>query len=318
MVWKPFPNEEALKARAELLHTAPLEIAQSDVNSMSSTDKAFIQGLYSLNGNRYVLPAAALPLSDADRFRVIECLGLANGIEMIRTELLYTAPLKIPQSNVDLMSGADKAFIQALYTLDGNRYVLPATALPLSDADRLRAIECLGLAHGLEMGVIKPDRALLEVHFFNRNYLKEVDTDPSPPHALFMIEGGQRLKAGDAEGQVKVTSIQVHAHDPVMTLEVKIIGDYSTYTLMLDTMKYPKIDPLFNDIPFKFRPGCFKTDCAPQWQPGKARPLEPAIDYLAKDYDSFKHTLIAALMERVPGWQSSSEADLDQVLLEKK
>src|SRR6185369_756173 len=55
---------------------------------------------------------------------------------------------------------------------------------------------------------------------------------------------------------------------------------------------------------------------APDWEPGE-RPLdEPAIDYLAKDYDSFRHTMIAAMMQRVPEWQTSSEADLDQVLLD--
>src|SRR5215204_5886771 len=37
---------------------------------------------------------------------------------------------------------------------------------------------------------------------------------------------------------------------------------------------------------------------------------------LAKDYDSFRHALISWMVNRVPGWQPTSEADLDQVLLE--
>jgi hypothetical protein len=40
------------------------------------------------------------------------------------------------------------------------------------------------------------------------------------------------------------------------------------------------------------------------------------IDYLARDYDSFRHVLIAAMMQRVPDWQPTSEADLDQVLID--
>jgi hypothetical protein len=43
---------------------------------------------------------------------------------------------------------------------------------------------------------------------------------------------------------------------------------------------------------------------------------EPAIDYLAKDFDSFKHVLINAMGERVTGWQPTSEADLDQVIID--
>jgi hypothetical protein len=45
-------------------------------------------------------------------------------------------------------------------------------------------------------------------------------------------------------------------------------------------------------------------------------PDEPAIDYLARDYDSFRHVLMASMMQRVPGWQPTSEADLDQVLID--
>ena len=38
------------------------------------------------------------------------------------------------------------------------------------------------------------------------------------------------------------------------------------------------------------------------------------IDYLAKDYGSFRQTMIAAMMQRVPEWEPTSEADLDMVL----
>ena len=55
---------------------------------------------------------------------------------------------------------------------------------------------------------------------------------------------------------------------------------------------------------------------APEGGKNAPAPQEPAIDYLAKDYDSFKHTLIAAMARRVPGWQPTSEADLDQVLID--
>jgi len=108
-----------------------------------------------------------------------------------------------------------------------------------------------------------------------------------------------------------------------LRLTVVPIGDYSTYTLALrdpDPTKpntpYPGIDPIFHAIEFKFRPGCFNLNCAPTFTKAAAAPGEPVIDYLAKDYDSFKHVLIGALQERVPDWKPTSEADLDQVLID--
>ena len=40
------------------------------------------------------------------------------------------------------------------------------------------------------------------------------------------------------------------------------------------------------------------------------------IDYLAKDFDSFKDTMISAIENRVFGWEPTSEADLSLVLIE--
>jgi hypothetical protein len=40
------------------------------------------------------------------------------------------------------------------------------------------------------------------------------------------------------------------------------------------------------------------------------------IDYLAKDFNTFKDTMVSAMKKRVPGWKPTSEADLDMVLIE--
>ncbi len=162
-----------------------------------------------------------------------------------------------------------------------------------------------------------PTTAQLEVTFYNPNHLAAVlaDLAANPNHlaATFTIRGGQRLRAGSATGQVQVTGVAAGALPNQLLLTVAPIGDYSTYTLVILADGF---DPLLSAIPFKFRPGCFTNDCAPAWEPGQPALPEPAIDYLAKDYDSFRHTLIAAMMQRVPGWQATSEADLDQVLID--
>ena len=100
----------------------------------------------------------------------------------------------------------------------------------------------------------------------------------------------------------------------VLNLVVRPIGDYSTYTLGTGPA-VPGFDPVFAEVGFKFRPGCFSTNCAPDWTPAPPAVTDPAIDYLAKDFDSFRHVAMGWMQARVPGWTPTSEADLSQVLL---
>lgn len=180
--------------------------------------------------------------------------------------------------------------------------------------ERANNLEAEGL-NGLKLVLVNlpdSDEALLEVYFHNSNEIANILADPKDPKLIFPISGGHRVTAGPGADQVKVESIAAGPTSNSLKLTVKPIGDYSTYTLSIN---YQKIDPIFNEINFKFRPGCFNL-CAPDWEPAPKPKEDPAIDYLARDYDSFKHTMITAMMERVPGWQPTSEADLDQVLLE--
>ncbi len=162
-----------------------------------------------------------------------------------------------------------------------------------------------------------PVQAELEVTFYNSNHLAALlaDLTAHPEHlaATFALRGGQRLRAGTATGQVRITGVGPGSASNQLVLTVEPIGDYSTYTLVIEADGF---DPLLAEVPFKFRPGCFTNDCAPAWEPGTPAAVEPVIDYLAKDYDAFRHALIAAMMQRVPGWQATSEADLDQVLID--
>ena len=166
-------------------------------------------------------------------------------------------------------------------------------------------------------------KARVELHFFNDVALKRMADDYAKGKnacEMFPISGGQRITAGHDPGQVKVASILdgpvVSGNDHYLVLSVEPIGDYSAYTLQVNLDAYTEIDPLFCSVDFKFRPGCFNTSCKRDRVPIPAPGEEPVIDYYAKDFDSFKHTMITAMMDRVPGWQPTSEADLEQVLIE--
>ena len=172
----------------------------------------------------------------------------------------------------------------------------------------------LGAFNGVKLAFVSlepagaPVFAWLDVEFESANHLS-----PLPAAGDFAVLGGTRVRGGSGPGQIKVTQVLAGADARSLRLRVEPIGDYSTYTLRVPAAGFYA---LLRELPFKFRPCCFNLNCAPEWAPGEARPDEPLIDYLARDYDSFRHVLMTALAERVPGWQPTSEADLDQVLID--
>jgi hypothetical protein len=169
-----------------------------------------------------------------------------------------------------------------------------------------------------------PVKALVEIHFHNEIGLDGLDTDEiAGPSFPLAVRGGRRIPAGSGAREVRITAAEPYmAGSGILTVTVEPIGDYSTYTLEITADRLdpaaaaPGIDPLFRSIPFKFRPGCFTNDCAPSVETGRAKEPEPVIDYRAKDFESFRHTLISAMMARVPNWQPTSRADLDMVLID--
>jgi hypothetical protein len=160
-----------------------------------------------------------------------------------------------------------------------------------------------------------PTEAWLDLEFHTTHTLADMVAaigPGTPAHSIFPINGGTRLRAGPSAGQVRVNQVLAGLVTNQLRLRVTPIGDYSTYTL---TTNFAGIDPLLSEIDFKFRPACFNLNCAGN-DAFPAPASVPDIDYLAKDFDSFKHTLIAAMQQRVPNWQPTSEADLDQVLID--
>ncbi len=187
-------------------------------------------------------------------------------------------------------------------------------------AERARNLDARGLNGiarvfvSLPASSVPPD-ALLDVEFHTTNVLAAILTaigGGANPHSIFPITGGTRLRGGAAAGQVRVVQVQAGLAPNQLRLRVIPIGDYSTYTL---SMNFAGIDPLLSEIDFKFRPACFNMNCAGNEGFQAPAPV-PDIDYLAKDFDSFKHTLVCAMQQRVPNWEPTSEADMDQVLID--
>ena len=102
---------------------------------------------------------------------------------------------------------------------------------------------------------------------------------------------------------------------PVLALAVAAPGDFSLYTL---TVRSSALDPYFDSALFTFKANCPSDfDCAPA-----ADACEPPddelvpIDYLAKDFASFKQALSDFSRLRYPLWVERSEADVGVMLME--
>lgn len=179
-------------------------------------------------------------------------------------------------------------------------------------ANNLGTLNGMRMLHVALEPVGAPTEARITLHFYNENLLAAIVADPAPADVLAPIHGGQRRRGSADGGPIKVSAIAAGPSADTLELRVAPLGDYSTYTLEL---VFAGIDPVFAQIPFKFRPACFSGAC--KASPVRVAPSPPPqIDYLARDYDSLRHTLIAALKARVPGWEPTSEADLTLTLLE--
>jgi hypothetical protein len=148
---------------------------------------------------------------------------------------------------------------------------------------------------------------LLEVHF-----LKPLATSLGAQNVR--IEGGERVV------DPAITSATSSAD--VLVVEVEEAGDFSPYVLRLvtgplDDDPPAEFDKLLSEIEFSFKVDCETTfDCAPGRECVVEPPLEPQIDYLAKDYASFRRLMLDRLAALVPDWRERSAADVGVALVE--
>jgi hypothetical protein len=172
--------------------------------------------------------------------------------------------------------------------------------------------------NGIDHLEVSPtDQTQLLVHFIHP-LPGEADGVPTAPvltKANFTIEGGTRVPV------VQVDQVLATAGD-VITLQTDVAGDHSTYVLRL--VSSPAVDDppagfdlVLAEVPFSFKVNCENDlDCAIETECHDVAVPAPHLDYLAKDYASFRRLLLDRLSETMPGWQERSPADLGVALVE--
>ncbi len=123
---------------------------------------------------------------------------------------------------------------------------------------------------------------------------------------LFRVEGGVRIH--------NISVLAVSAEADHLKVEVEHAGDFSTYALVIESQG---LDPAYARCEFNFKAGCpSRFDCKPGIVCPPEAYEEPLIDYMAKDYASFRQTLIDLIPILIPDWQERHEADLGIALVE--
>lgn len=119
------------------------------------------------------------------------------------------------------------------------------------------------------------------------------------------------------QGGVRVRNIQILGVAFVVDhIEVTVSepGDFSDYTLIIND---PVVDIFYAQVTFNFKAGCpTHFDCRVQQICPPQILTQPVIDYMAKDYASFRQALLDLIPTLKPSWTERHEADIGMVLLE--
>ncbi|MGA8087132.1 MAG: hypothetical protein WCA10_07490 [Terracidiphilus sp.] len=153
------------------------------------------------------------------------------------------------------------------------------------------------------------DATTLYIHFLNA-----VNVNVAGIAAT--IAGGDRITGITVSPIQNAVGWTVDANgNPILAVNVSTAGDFSTYTL---TITGAPLDPMYMSAPFSFKvlcPSDFDCDTTPACCAAPEPPL-PAIDYLAKDFQSFNQALKEFSTQRYPAWQERSEADFGMMFME--
>ncbi len=139
-----------------------------------------------------------------------------------------------------------------------------------------------------------------------------------------LLTGGRRIR----DVQIKSVSVK-RQPDPTLDdyLEVRVnkAGDFSNYTIRLvktidgrpTSEPMPGFDPRYDQVSFSFKASCpTDLDCKQPCACPPPQRTQPDIDYLAKDYESFRELILDRLALIMPEWIEKHASDLGITLVE--
>ena len=167
--------------------------------------------------------------------------------------------------------------------------------------------------NGLDYVEVSDDQLTLVAYFLGK-LPAELRSGGQPALDHLRLEGGERVKG------IRLTGAEAHPNpdperDDYLALTVDQPGDFSTYTLKL--VGVAGIDPRYDHADFSFKAGCATDlDCAAAPACPTPALVEPDLNYLAKDYASFRQLILDRLAVIMPDWQERHAPDLEVALVE--
>ena len=181
-----------------------------------------------------------------------------------------------------------------------------------SDARR-GAVRRFGGRTGLDFVEVSGDQRVLHVYFLGKLPPEFADDRPGLEQYL-RIEGGSRTTG------LRILDVDPHhSGDPELddwlVLRLDRYGDHSRYVLRLVGVE--NVDPMYAQVDFSFKVGCpSDLDCAADTACVEAPPPEPELNYLARDYASFRRLIEDRLALVSPEWTERHVPDLGVALTE--
>lgn len=173
------------------------------------------------------------------------------------------------------------------------------------------------LLNGFDYLEVSPDQTALILHFIH-NLPGQDGGTPAGTKPLnadnFVIQGGVRII------DIGVKSVECTGN--IAILKVSTPGDFSIYRLCLVKSPAELIVPQGFDPQLSYMDFSFKVECSSRrdiksiGRSSVERYTEPRIDYLAKDYSSFRRLMLDRLSETIPDWKERNPSDLGIALVE--
>lgn len=185
----------------------------------------------------------------------------------------------------------------------------------MSAARRVK-IRKQAVLYGLDYVEVGSDQCTLTVYFLGR-------APDSLDASNVVIEGGRRIQ-GIRVTRVSIKHNEAAGLDDAMVIVTDKAGDFSTYTLRMvmrdeqgEYRPHPAFDPRYDRVTFSFKADCpSDLDCRQTAVCPPVRRDEPVIDYLAKDYASFRQLVLDRLALVMPDWRERHVPDLGIALVE--
>lgn len=185
--------------------------------------------------------------------------------------------------------------------------------------DRLLELKEQTEVTGIDFVYIYPNQTLMDIHFLSPPDLLD-DNIVDMAGSVNPLTDRSKIRIYNPSGDVpdkKLNSLTWELVDSsyVLRLTVASPGDFTLYKIFIDD---PRVDPFYNNVTFDFKANCpSDLDCKP---PAHECPVEDwvdfPVDYLARDFWSYRQALLEFASIRYPHWPDRLEADAGNMLLE--